>query len=208
MMTKKRSVPRSIRQVRRVKSRNLFRTGPKSPSPGSFVYIDVPKAKKDYENSIKYTIENEFSLSDSEVNSLDSGIDATANDIRDSLMLTLTGLAGYDKASGQIEAVARDFLETEVEHDSSVHTLVQVTAQLDVLCLLASRFKNIPEDVRTNFLIQSATALALDLPAKLVATAKVDRHKQHMDNMIAVVKQRAVGNGVAPQPEGPYITGR
>lgn len=200
-MTKKRNVPSRVRQVKCVKRRKLFKTGAKETSPGSFVYIDVDRAQQSQDHAAKINILNEFSLSDAEENKLESSIDNTADILRNSLLTTLTNIAAYDKASGQIEAIARDFLETEVQHDSSVHAIAQVAAQLDVVCLLAKQCGNIPDHIREQFMSQAAVTLANDLPNKFITGDKVQRHRQYMDNIIAVSKRVSQGN-----PQGPYVT--
>lgn len=202
-MTKKRNVPSRVRRVKCVKSRNLLRAGAKETSPGSFVYIDIDRAQQSQENAAQINILNEFSLSDSEENKLEESIDSTADLLRGSLLTTLSNIAAYDKASGQVEAIARDFLETEVQHDSSVHAIAQVTAQLDVVCLLAKHCGNIPEHIREQFMSHAAMTLANDLPNKFATGDKVQRHRQYMDNIIAVSKRVSEGN-----PQGPYVTGQ
>lgn len=204
MTMTKRNVPSRIRQVKRVKSRKLFQTGAKVTSPGSFVYIDVEREQERLAKEQQINIINEFTLSDDEENMLERNIDSTADRLRGSLLQTLTNIAAYDKASGQVEAVARDVIETEVEHDSSVQTIAQITAQLDVLCLLASRAENMPENIRQQFMMHAAQTLAADLPNRFGVGDKIQRHRQYMDNIIAVSKRMANSGEV----QGPYVTGQ
>ena len=116
-------------------------------------------------------------------------------------MQLLSHIAGYDKATGQVEAVARDILETDVEHDNSVHAIAQAAGQLDVLCLLTQRCKNLPENVRTHFMLQSAEVIARSLPDRLTSNEKLKRHRQIMDNIIAVSRGLTKG-----EVQGPYIS--
>jgi len=200
-MSKKRNVPSRVRRVRRLKRRNILGTGAKTTSPGSFVYIDVEREQHIQDESTKLVIPNQFELSVEEENALDKSIDDSAEDLRGSLMQLLSHIAGYDKATGQVEAVARDILETDVEHDNSVHAIAQAAGQLDVLCLLTQRCKNLPENVRTHFMLQSAEVIARSLPDRLTSNEKLKRHRQIMDNIIAVSRGLTKG-----EVQGPYIS--
>lgn len=203
-MGKKRNVRNRVLRVERVKFRNLFRTGAKVTSPGSFVYIDVPAAEKQQAKATELFVDNEFYVSDSEANAVEDRIDSIADSLRNTLLGTLSSIAGFDKASGQIEAIARDVLETDVEHDNSVQDIIQTTAQLDVLCYFIKNSTNIPKNIRSYFMKRGAAALAETLPSRLINSEKLQRHRQYMDNVIAVTKQRSAGH----LGEGPYITGK
>lgn len=200
-MSKKRNVPSRVQRVRRLKRRNLFRTGTKATSPGSVVYIDVEREQQLQEQSTRLVIPNQFELSVDEENALDRSIDDSADILRESLMTVLSNIAGYDKATGQVEAIARDILETDVEHDNSVQSIAQAAGQLDVLCLLTERCKNVPKNVRQHFMLQSAEVIARSLPDRLTSHDKLKRHRQIMDNIIAV--SRGLTNG---DNQGPYIS--
>lgn len=202
-MSKKRNVPSRVRRVKRLKRRNLFGTGAKSSSPGSYVYIDVEREQKLQDEAELLIIPNEFQLSVEDENALEQAIDGSADALRESLMTVLANIAGYDKATGQVEAVARDILETEVSHDNSVQSIAQVAGQLDILCLLTKRCTNMPESVRDHFMMQSAQVMAALLPDKLLTQDKLSRHRQIMDNIIAVSRRMSQqGNDV----QGPYIS--
>lgn len=202
-MTKKRNVPSLVRRVKRVQRRKIFGAGAKSTSPGSFVYIDIAREEKRLEEESRIVIENEFTLSADEENKLEKSIDDTAFALRGSLTQLLSTIAGYDKATGQIEAIARDILETDVEHDNSVQSIAQAATQLDVLCLLTQRCKNLPAKVRDHFMLHSAQVIAGSLPDRLISQEKLSRHRQFMDNIIAVSQRMSSGE---PLQQGPYIS--
>lgn len=201
-MKQKRNVPSLVRRVKRVKRRELLGTGAKATSSGSFVYIDIEREEALIEKESHIPIQNEFNLSVAEENDLEQDIDGRADALREALMPLLATIAGYDKATGQIEAIARDILETDVEHDNSVQSLAQVVTQLDVLCLLTERCKNMPKSVRRRFMLHSAQVMAAALPDKLTAQDKISRHRQFMDNIIAVSQRMSNGQPV----QGPYIS--
>ncbi len=199
-MSKRRNVPSWSNRVKRVKRRDIIGTGAKTTSPGSFVYIDIEREQDIQSKSEQITIDNEFYLTAKEENELEESIDSSADGLRDSLMGVLSQIVGYEKATGQIEAVARDILDTEVEHDSSVYEIVQAVGQLDVLCYLTQRSKNIPKGVQRHFMRRASRIFAEAMPSKIQSKEKLQRHRQLMDNIIAVSSK------MGKSPEGPYIS--
>lgn len=200
-MSKKRNVPSRVRKVKRVKHRDLFGTGAEATLPGSFVYIDIDHEEERIRAESEIHIQNQYELSVDEENQLEQDIDDNAELLRTAMLPLLTTIAGYDKATGEIEAIARDILETDVEHDNSVQSIAQAVTQLDILCLLTQRCKNMPESVRTHFMTHSAQVIAEALPARLTSQDKLKRHRQFMDNIIAVSKR------MSQEPkQGPYVS--
>lgn len=196
MKTTKRKFPKKVKCVRFRKS---YRTGPKETSPGSFVLIDVEREERDARERAQYTVQNQVDFSDEQVNQLEQDIGDTSTAIRDALLNLLSNIAGYDKATGEVEAIARDFIETEVEHDTSVQAIAQTVAQMDVASLFIKNALNIPEAIKEEMMRNCANVFANSMPTSIAAAQKLERHRHFFDNMVAAQKR-------AGREPGPYIT--
>ncbi len=183
-------------KVKSVKRRRRLLTGLDANQPGDFVYIDVEREEQARREREKIVIQNHYEMDAAEEQRITFDIDSAADALRDSMLNTLGNIAGYDKASGQVEAVARDFLESDVETDSSVHVVAQSVARLDVLCLLAQRTLNVPPEIKQEYMLNAARILTQVLPEQIHEAGKVQRHKQLFDNMRAVSKR--VGSESGP----------
>ncbi|QZE59247.1 hypothetical protein MPK66_gp003 [Erwinia phage pEa_SNUABM_2] len=112
--------------------------------------LDEVRARK---NKDHLSPENVFSVTDEVIDGALDSIDAYSETFRDYLMHhVFSPILGFDIAAGEVEAIAKDCLKTDLEIDSELVPYIERVGLANVLGVMLSKSNSVPESVRADVL--------------------------------------------------------